>query len=157
MSERRSMTYRVTVETVPGQRLLVIRERIARHELGNAIMRILDQIYGFARGQGLAELGLNIVQYFDWGEEFTMEAGVIVPREVPVADNIRLSSTPAGKVATTTHWGLYDDLPAAHRAVLDWCKAHNVVPTGRNWEVYGHWSDDPAKRRTDVFHQLKET
>lgn len=150
------MTYRVSIETVPEQRLLVIRERIPRRELGNTIMRILDRIYGFARSQGIADLGLNIVQYFDWGEEFTMEAGVIVPREVPVAGDIRLSSTPAGKVATTAHWGLYDDLPLAQRAVLDWCTDNKVVPTGRNWEVYGHWSDDPARRRTDIFHQLNE-
>jgi effector-binding domain-containing protein len=82
---------------------------------------------------------------------------VIVPAPVPTAGDIRLSETPAGRAVTTTHWGSYDDLPAAHRAILDWCRERSLMPTGRNWEVYGHWSDDPARRRTDVFHQLPES
>jgi hypothetical protein len=27
---------------------------------------------------------------------------------------------------------------------------------GQRWEVYGHWSDNAATRRTDIFYLLKE-
>jgi len=27
---------------------------------------------------------------------------------------------------------------------------------GPRWEVYGHWSDNPATRRTDIFYLLTE-
>jgi hypothetical protein len=29
--------------------------------------------------------------------------------------------------------------------------------TGVDWEIYGHWDDDPAKLRTDVFYLLADT
>ena len=29
-------------------------------------------------------------------------------------------------------------------------------PAGVNWEVYGDWDDDPAKRRTDVYFLLQQ-
>jgi hypothetical protein len=30
----------------------------------------------------------------------------------------------------------------------------DVPPSGTNWEVYGDWDDDPARRRTDVYFLL---
>ena len=27
---------------------------------------------------------------------------------------------------------------------------------GVSWEVYGDWDDDPAKRRTDIYHLCAE-
>ena len=27
---------------------------------------------------------------------------------------------------------------------------------GPNWEVYGHWHDDPSQLRTDVFYLLQD-
>jgi effector-binding domain-containing protein len=58
-------------------------------------------------------------------------------------------------VATTFHIGDYGGLGAAHEAVRDWCARTGRELAGPSWEVYGHWSDDPAKRRTDVFWLLK--
>ncbi len=149
------MTYVVGVKTVPEQPILAIRERTRREDLSLTIGRLLDGVYEFARRELPRGAGMNVVQYFDWGSEFTIEVGVIVPAGTLAAPPIRLSSTPAGNVATTTHWGAYIALPAAHAAILEWCGEHALTPTGRNWEIYGHWSDDPTQRRTDVFHLLK--
>jgi effector-binding domain-containing protein len=148
------MDYRVTLETVPEQRLLALRDRTRFPELADTIRRLLNGVYDYAGRAGLSGLGSNVVQYFDWGAEFTIEAGVIVPPGMLLAGDAPLSSTPAGRVATTTHWGPYDQLPQAHRAILDWCKEQKLAPTGQNWEVYGDWKMDPAELRTDIFHQL---
>jgi hypothetical protein len=43
----------------------------------------------------------------------------------------------------------------AHAAVIAWCRANGRALTGTRWEIYGHWSDDPARVRTDVFYLLK--
>jgi len=29
-----------------------------------------------------------------------------------------------------------------------------AIFAGPNWEIYGHWTDDPAQLRTDVFYLL---
>jgi effector-binding domain-containing protein len=68
------------------------------------------------------------------------------------------STTPAGPVATTTHYGPYGQLHEAHDAVLSWCRTNGYTRAGPSWEVYGHWKDewnsDPAKIRTDIFYLL---
>lgn len=35
-----------------------------------------------------------------------------------------------------------------------WCARNGREPAGVNWEIYGDWEDDPAKRRTDVYFLL---
>jgi hypothetical protein len=42
----------------------------------------------------------------------------------------------------------------AHDAIRQWCRDNERQIAGPNWEVYGHWSDDPDQRRTDVFYLL---
>ena len=51
--------------------------------------------------------------------------------------------------------GPYDQLGAAHGAILAWCREHGHAIAGVNWEVYGDWSDKPEEVRTDVFYLLK--
>ena len=66
------------------------------------------------------------------------------------------SSTPAGTVATTTHLGPYDRLGEAHAAILTVCKERGLALAGPSWEVYGHWTDDVAQLRTDVYYLLRD-
>ena len=84
-----------------------------------------------------------------------MEVPAAVGRHGEVFD----SATPAGEVATATHFGPYGRLGDAHSAVRDWCAANNRILAGPSWEVYGHWlpawNDDPSQIRTDVFHLLR--
>jgi hypothetical protein len=69
------------------------------------------------------------------------------------------SSTPAGSVVTTTHFGPYQRLHEAHHAICDWCARRGYSLAGPNWEIYGHWVDEwntsPDKIRTDVFYLLR--
>jgi effector-binding domain-containing protein len=84
-----------------------------------------------------------------------IEVGVEVFQ--PFAGNGRVvcSSIPAGVVATAAHFGPYHRLGEAHDAVLKWCAAQGHALAGLSWEVYGHWDEDPAKLRTDVYWLIK--
>lgn len=68
------------------------------------------------------------------------------------------SATPAGTVASATHYGPYGEIGAAHRAIRDWCEAHHREMARPNWEIHGHWENkwnaNPQLIRTDVFYQL---
>lgn len=55
----------------------------------------------------------------------------------------------------TTHVGDYRALPEANAAIQAWCRAHGRQPAGPSWDVHGHWNDDPAKLRTDVYYFLQ--
>jgi hypothetical protein len=82
--------------------------------------------------------------------------GVEVFEPLPANQGVLASSTPAGAVAGTVHWGDYALLAEAHVAVQRWCAVGGHAITGLRWEVYGDWADDPAQHRTDVFYQLKQ-
>jgi effector-binding domain-containing protein len=42
----------------------------------------------------------------------------------------------------------------AHNAIHQWAKENNQPLAGPSWEIYGHWTDDPAALRTDIYYLL---
>jgi GyrI-like small molecule binding protein len=68
---------------------------------------------------------------------------------------IRRTATPSGEVATVAHYGEYSEMAGAYAALERWCRDNGRRPAGVNWEVYGDWDDDPARRRTDVYFLLE--
>jgi effector-binding domain-containing protein len=85
-----------------------------------------------------------------------VEVGAEITEPFPGNDRVRCSQLPAGRVATTTHFGPYTRLGDAHSHVRQWCADHGHRLSGVCWEIYGHWDEswntDPSKIRTDVFH-----
>jgi effector-binding domain-containing protein len=67
---------------------------------------------------------------------------------------VTAAATPAGRAAVTAHWGPYDRLGDAYAALAAWLAARGLA-SRLQWEVYGDWSDDPAKLRTDVYHLIE--
>jgi len=114
---------------------------------------ILGEVYA-ARAAGALTLdGQNIFVYRG-DTPVDVEFGVGTVSSFEPIGRVVPSQLPAGLAATTTHWGDYSALGGAHHAVIDWCAANAHALEGTRWEVYGHWSDDPATRRTDVFYLL---
>lgn len=56
--------------------------------------------------------------------------------------------------ARATFHGDYAGIPGVHQAIHRWCAEQNLVLAGPCWELYGEWHDDPARRRTDMYHLL---
>ena len=108
------------------------------------IRKLFDQFYAGFQGNG----GRNIVLYTDPGiaGEFEIACGVQME-----GGN---ASTPAGTVATTVYIGPYDRMKHAHEAIHKWARESGQRLAGPSWEVYGHWSDDPAELQTDIFYLL---
>lgn len=84
-----------------------------------------------------------------------VEVGVELRQPCPLTGRIVSSSPPAGRVAKTVHYGSYAGLGAAHRAVVDHCDEQGLARDGVSWEVYGPHDDDPAKVRTEIYHQIE--
>ena len=96
--------------------------------------------------------GLNVMLYRD--DVPNVEVGVFADAPFVPSGRVVASCLPAGDVAMTIHRGPYEDLGSAHAAVLEWCEAQGLAPTGVRWEIYGHHSDDPAHRITEVHYLL---
>ena len=173
------MAYEITVVDIETKTLLVAKGHTTLAELPATIGGLLGEVWDYVNNEGIAA-GLNVVLYPVQEDEPVMgqdssapvEAGIEfasaaesdlseddqteATEEVSILPcGLALSSTPVGHAATTTHWGAYSGLVHAHAAVQDWCQQNDLPMQGTNWEIYGHWSDDPTQVRTDVIYLLK--
>jgi len=103
--------------------------------------------------------GRNVALYSDCVDGMiTAEVGVEMKGPFTEQDGVVRSATPAGEVASSTHFGPYGGLGAAHSAVTQWAKANGRTFAGPSWEIYGHWlkdwDTDPSAIRTDVYYLL---
>jgi effector-binding domain-containing protein len=146
------MAYDVTITEVTAQPLAVVRRRASLAELPNVMLEAFDQVWDFLGEHKVATLH-NVVLYLD--QVFNLEIGVQITTPLPPSDVVFASETPAGRVAMTTHWGAYEDLPLAHTAIARSVISNGMQVAGPNWEVYGDWDEDPEKRRTDVYYLLR--
>src|SRR5262249_45690123 len=113
-------------------------------------------VWSVVRAQNIPGAGRHIALYRDC--VINLEVGVELDTPFGGHGEVVASTTPGGRVATTTHYGPYGQLHQAHEAIRAWCANNGYTPTGPNWEIYGHWLDewnsDPGKIRTDVFYLL---
>jgi hypothetical protein len=146
----------VRLESAAPRAIASVMARLPVADVPARFAAYLDQVYAAARGGAVSLDGQNIFVYRGGGpdDEVEVEFGVGVTAPFPPAGPVHAVPLPVGPVAATTHWGDYAGLGAAHAAVVAWCQAHGHALAGTRWEVYGHWSADPAARRTDVYYLL---
>ena len=137
------MEYVVQATQAAAQPIQVVRGRTTKAMLSRDIRKLFDEFYAGFRGKG----GLNIVFY----------PGSGVAGEFEIGCGVQLESggnavTPAGLVATTVYFGPYNQMGPAHETIHCWARESGHTLAGSSWEVYGHWSDDPAKLRTDIYY-----
>jgi effector-binding domain-containing protein len=151
----RFVLYEVRTSQASPRVLAGVRATTTRQGLGADIVRLLDMVWPVLRAQG-ARTGHNVVVYYGGdGGALSIGAGVEVFTDFTDLEEVQHLSTPSGDVAATTHYGEYSDMAGAYAALEQWCAGNGRRPAGVNWEVYGDWEDDPAKRRTDVHFLLE--
>lgn len=153
-----SSVYPVSVRQAAPRSIAAVQARLAVHRIPAVFATYLDQVYAAGRAGAVQLDGQNIFVYRsapDHPDHVDVAFGVGAIDPCTPYGNVQSMQLPVGEVATTTHWGAYAGLGAAHSAVIAWCRSHgrNLVDT--RWEVYGHWTEDEARRRTDVYHLLE--
>jgi effector-binding domain-containing protein len=150
------MQYDIRLEQSTTRPLAVVRRRAGFHELSKVVPEACGLVWNVIRSQQVTGAGRHVAIYRD--DEINLKVGVEL--EAPFAGHGEVvgSTTPAGLVATATHYGPYCELHQAHVAIQAWCKKNGQKFAGPNWEIYGHWKDewnrDPSKIITDVFYLL---
>jgi effector-binding domain-containing protein len=148
------MEYQVRLERVEPQLTAVIRGRAKQSDLPTVVPAWCGEVWNFARAANLPKPGRHVALYLNG--QIDLEVGAEVTQPFTGDGRVVCSQLPAGLVATAAHVGPYHLLGGAHSAVVKWCKDNGHTLAGPSWEVYGHWDDDPAKLRTDVFVLLQE-
>ena len=149
--------YSVTVHRTTPRTIAAVRARLPLGTVSSSFGRYLDQVYAAGKTGAVQLDGQNIFLY-ECSAESAPDAdvafGVGVKAPFSTSGAVEPVPLPAGEVATTTHFGNYAKLGAAHDAVTRWCREHDRRLTGTSWEVYGHWTEDESQLRTDVFYLL---
>jgi effector-binding domain-containing protein len=150
------MEYDVRLEQHGGLPLAVVRRRAQSHELSRVVPAACGTVWNVVRAQQVPGAGRHVALY--WDCEINLEVGVELAAPFAGLGEVVGSSTPAGPVATTTHYGPYGQMHQAHDAIHQWCANNGHTLAGPSWEIYGHWVDewnsDPSKIRTDIYYLL---
>jgi hypothetical protein len=148
--------YVVRATPVAARAVAGVRAQLARGRVGQEFGRYLDQVYAAGRAGSVALDGQNIFIYRGINEgQLIVDFCVGVTAPFAAVGAVQPLETPSGVAAMTTHIGDYGGLGAANAAVLEWCRANGRPLAGPSWEVYGHWHNDPAQVRTDVYYLLE--
>jgi len=151
------MDYDIRLEQLGSRPLAVVRRRASFAELSKVVPDCCGLVWSVLRAHKIPGAGRHVALY--WDGEVNLEVGVELDAPFSGVGEVISSVTPAGRVATTVHFGPYRRLHEAHQAIRDWCANHGHALAGPDWEIYGHWKDewnrDPSKIRTDVFYLLK--
>jgi len=149
--------YTVRLQRLPSVPLAVIRRQARQSELSRVVPECCGLVWNEIRAQQ-AKGGRHVAIY--WDGSIRLEVGAELNGPFAERGDVVRSATPAGDVATVTHFGPYGGLGAAHDAVRQWCAANKRRLAGPNWEIYGHWEPewnaDPSRIRTDVYYLLTD-
>ena len=149
----------VSIRTVAAMKLAAVRRQVAIGGIGAAWRPALDKVWEFLRATpGLRTDGHNVFLYHHPERRdmpMDVDFGVEVVRAFEPEGEVRVVETPAGEAAVAVHVGPYDRMKEAHDAIHDWCAANNRAIGEKSWEIYGDWSEDPAKLETTIVYLLK--
>lgn len=152
------MPYQIELKPSEAVPTAVIRSRVAPSELARFVPAACREVWSFIRSAGLPRPGRHLALYLDG--HGSVEVGAEVSAPFSGNEWVHCSQLPAGRVATTVHFGPYRGLSDAHAAIREWCARHGHRCSGVSWEIYGHWEEswntDPTRIRTDVFHLLQD-
>jgi hypothetical protein len=151
--------YNIRCEQLASRPLAVVRRRARQDELSKIVPDACGLVWGVIRSQQIPGAGRHVAVYLDG--QINLEVGVELDAPFAGSGEVVSSATPAGLVATTTHYGPYGLLKKAHEAIVRWCADNGHTLAGPNWEIYGHWQDewnsDSTKICTDVLYLLNAT
>jgi hypothetical protein len=148
--------YDVQEVTVTARPVAGVRAQISRGRAAQEFGRHLDQVYAAARAGAVYLDGQNIFIYrAATADQLTVDFCVGVTAPFAAVGAVVPLETPHGVAAMTTHHGDYRRLGEGHAAILAWCRAYDRPLAGLSWEAYGHWHNDPAQLRTEIYYLLR--
>jgi effector-binding domain-containing protein len=151
------MSFAVQIEQLESIPLAVVRRQARRQDLPRLIPECCGLVWEVVKAQR-TKAGRHVA--ICWDDSIRLEVGVELQGLFVDDGEVVCSATPAGAVASATHFGPYGGLAGAHDAIHRWCRDNGRQLAGPSWEIYGHWDPawdaDPSRIRTDVFYLLKD-
>lgn len=153
------MSLNFATREIQSQPIVGIRAITTMEEIKQVIGALFGEVMDYLTGNGLAPAGMPFTIYHEMdAERLEMECGMPVASPVEGTERVRPGELPAGKVATVTHMGPYEQLGQTWSALMKWMEEEDLQAAGAPWEVYvtdpGE-EPDQSKWRTDIFFPIR--
>lgn len=137
---------------------------------GERIDPLMNEVEGHLRAAGGGELGLALFRYdvIDM-PRLEVQFGFTTPAPIAGTERVKAGVLPAGRYATVTYFGHYDDLEAVTGVLIGWAKLKGIewdstmTPQGERFaarvEIYPNGpadEPDPAKWETQIFIKVRD-
>src|SRR4029077_18933134 len=116
------MRYEIELKLSEPTCTAVVRSRVRREELPRFVPAACGEVWSFIRSANLPRPGRHLALYLDG--QGSVEVGAEVSEPFAGNERVHCSKLPAGRAATTVHFGHYGRLTDAHAAVREWCAKH---------------------------------
>jgi effector-binding domain-containing protein len=99
-----------------------ITKRVTMNQIGEQLPPLHGEVFGWLAARGISPAGAPFFKYnvIDMEGELEIEVGVPVAEAVPGDERVRAGLLPAGRYATVTHVGPYEELMDATARLLSW-------------------------------------
>ena len=153
------MSLNFATREIDSQPIVGIRATTTMEEIKEVIGALFGEIMEYFTRNGIAPAGMPFTIYHEMdAERLEMECGIPVASPVEGTERVRPGELPAGKVATVTHMGPYEQLGQTWSALMKWVEEEGLQAAGAPWEVYvtdpGE-EPDQSKWRTDIFFPIR--
>ena len=118
----------------------------------DAMFAAMDETWEIVRGNSIPNAGLNHIVYTNAQHVF---AGLEIVGSVDTSWGLEQVSLVIPRYIYYRHVGAYDLLGQAYSSVNAEIASKGLVTTGLSLEIYGHWSEDPAKLVVELLIGLK--
>lgn len=155
--EDKPKKYEFKVEDVKAQPAMTVRFKVSAEpdKISAKYAEVFTAVFTHVFSNGGQPAGAPFGRYHAMKEgQFEIEAGVPVAKVIDAKGEIKASELPAGKVATTVHFGPYVKLGEAHEALTKWASDNGYEPTAGLWETYltdPGQEPDQSKWQTKLF------
>jgi effector-binding domain-containing protein len=139
-SEDKMPAYDVVLKTT--QPLIVAARRVTiptNEQVPQYLAPAYREVYSYIRQQGAREDGVCMTLWHspaDIYENEDAEAIVILDRQLPSTDTVKVYELPPIQVAAVVHHGSFEDFTQGHAALLEWIDANGFRIVGPYREIY---------------------
>lgn len=136
----------ITRDAVPT---LGIRESVPMSGIAPAVDRCFSRLFAWCEAHGIEPCGAAFIRYnvIDMQGLLQLEFGVPVAAATAGADDIVAGELPAGRYATVTYWGPYDDLMDVNAILIGWARQKGI-----DWDMTEAADGDHFACRLEIYN-----
>lgn len=142
------------VTDLPEQHAAAVSAVVPMAELTGFFDTAYSRVFAAVQAQGIVPAGAPYAFYRAMPTDVCdLDAGIPVAAPIEADGDVHPTVLPAGRAATGTHAGAYEDLGDSWGELMAWAGRQGLVPAGPFWEVYltePRPGMDPAELRTQL-------